>query len=354
MESQVFQFIGESVTNATDAFVTPAAASLIASMQAVAVIGVAIYILINGLQIALGMVQTPLLTFFSNTMKYVVVMSIALSASTYGSFVQGFFEGLESGLADALNVGGTEATTIYQVLDNTLSKGGELVNQSFRMADDAGMFNIGSAAGWMICGVIIAIGVTLISVLGAAAVIVAKLALAIMFAVGPFFILLLLFPITARFFDSWFSQVMNFTLLVVIVAVIMSFSVAIMDAFLDGATLDGDGESNPIMVAIEIAALTLVLGFVLIQSYGMAAGLAGGMAMAALTGRHILTPGNVARNAIDPVSTRRDIQSGMMTTARRSNHMVAGNTIANPAYSQHLKAQIGRNWGRTKGGKVTK
>jgi type IV secretion system protein VirB6 len=32
---------------------------------------------------------------------------------------------------------------------------------------------------------------------------------------------------------------------------------------------------------------------------------------------------------------------------------MAGNTVLNPAYRQALKENIGRNWGRKRGGKVT-
>ena len=51
-------------------------------------------------------------------------------------------------------------------------------------------------------------------------------------------------------------------------------------------------------------------------------------------------------------TTRRDMQSGMMVTAGRTNHMIAGNTMWNPAYRQHVLQNMGKNWGPTKGGSV--
>ena len=106
------------------------------------------------------------------------------------------------------------------------------------------------------------------------------------------------------------------------------------------------------MASVQIFILSFVLVFILSEARGMAAGLAGGLSMSAMTISHILTPARVARNAADPVSTRRDLQSGMLTTARRSNHLVAGNTIANPAYLQNVKQNAMKNWGMSKGGRV--
>jgi len=59
-------------------------------------------------------------------------------------------------------------------------------------------------------------------------------------------------------------------------------------------------------------------------------------------------------NKANPMTTRRDMQSGMMVTARRGNHLVAGNTMWNPAYRQHVMSNMGKNWGNASGGSVKK
>lgn len=51
-------------------------------------------------------------------------------------------------------------------------------------------------------------------------------------------------------------------------------------------------------------------------------------------------------------STRRDMQSGMMVTGGRLNHLAAGNSMWNPAYRQHVLQNLGKNWGPAKGGDV--
>lgn len=347
----IFQFIGGTVTNATNAFVGPAAGNLIAGLQGLTLSLVTLYILMMGWAVIMGQVQEPIKKVLTQWFKIIVITAFVLTADTYAFWVVESFNALEQKLANAMNIGSPDATSLYAILDQTVGKGVELASLCLQNSDDAG-WNLGSVAGWMLASVVVAFGTALVAVFGGATLIVAKFALAIMFAFGPFFILLLMFPVTARFFDAWFSQVMNYTLLAVIIALIMSFAMAAFGAMIGGADLSGSGDVNPLMVSVQIFILSFVLVFIIQQSLGMAAGLAGGLSMSALTAAHMLTPARIVRNAADPVTTRRDMQSGMLTTARRSNHLIAGNTALNPAYLQNITQQAGKNWGRAKGGKV--
>jgi len=174
----------------------------------------------------------------------------------------------------------------------------------------------------------------------------------VLFAVGPLFIFLLMFPITARFFESWFAQVFNFILNVVIVTVVLSFAMVAFSGFVSEANLLGDESLNPIRASFEIVIITIVLGIILWQSRNLASGLAGGVSLASMSLRQLVQPFRAAHNAVDPRSTRRDLQSGHMVTARRHNHMIAGNTAVNPAYRQHVMQNLFKNWGRSSGGNV--
>ncbi|MCT9115122.1 hypothetical protein N6G02_03175 [Cupriavidus gilardii] len=89
--------------------------------------------------------------------------------------------------------------------------------------------------------------------------------------------------------------------------------------------------------------------FALEKTSGLDARLAGGIAFEAVTFKNMAEGrGNIA----NPKTTRRDMQSGMMVTAGRSNHMIAGNTLWNPAYRQHVLQILGKYWGPTAGGSV--
>jgi type IV secretion system protein VirB6 len=354
----VFQFIGETVKNATDVFVEPAASNLMLALQMVLLTGVTLYITLTGYAISTGAVESSFWTFVKQCIKIIIIAFFALTVDGYIGGVMNAISGLEEGLAQAMNKeSGAAPVSIYETLDKSLNKGFESVGTCFERADDAD--SIGSALGWVIAGVVVAIGTVLVALLGGAVVIVAKFSLAIMFALGPLFIAALMFPATARFFDSWFSQVMNYVVTIVIIAIVMTFAMEAFDEFINGADFSGDDESNPMFVALQIAAVTGVLCWIILQATGMASGLAGGISMAAMSVRHLMSPisgslkaAKTAGNIVNPMTTRRDMQSGMMVTARRANHLLAGNTVLNPAYRQHVMQNLGKNWGRATGGSI--
>lgn len=356
MDPMIFQFIGETVTNATNAFVVPAASSLMFALQMLVLTGVTLYITMTGYAISTGAVESAFWTFVKQCLKIVIIAFFALTADGYIAGVMVAISGLEEGLSQAMNITGNAPQSIYQILDQSLGKGFEIVGLCFQKADEAG-WNFGSVLGWAIAGIVVAAGTVLVSMLGGAIIIVAKFSLAVMLALGPLFIVSLMFPPTARFFDSWFSQVINYVLTIVIMAIIMTFAMKAYDAFIVSADFSGDGESNPMFAALQIGALTGVLCWIILQAGGMASGLAGGVSMAAMGIRHIMSPvtGGLGAakgvgNMANPMSTRRDMQSGMMVTARRANHLVAGNTMMNPAYRQHVTSNMAKNWGKAKGG----
>jgi len=210
----------------------------------------------------------------------------------------------------------------------------------------------------MFCAFAIGLGSLIFTLLGGAIVITAKLSLAILFGIGPLFIMCLMWPVTARFFDSWFSQVMNYTLTIVIVAVFMSFAGAAFDTFIAGADVSAAGQNSPAFAALQILGLTGLLSYILLQVSGLASGLAGGVSMAAMTLRQMVSPVtssartassglSSAHNIVNPVSTRLDPKTGLQTTSRRLEHLAMGRSMVspNPAYRRAVMDQLRESMG---------
>ena len=152
---------------------------------------------------------------------------------------------------------------------------------------------------------------------------------------------------------------MNYTIAIIVMALVMTFAMKTFDAFISQADFSGSGAVNPLFASLQIGALTGVLGWIILQANGIASGLAGGISSAAMGLRHLAMPvtssmnaASGAKNTLNGRSTRRDMQSGMMVTAGRANHLVAGNTMWNPAYRQHVISNMGKNWGKASGGSV--
>lgn len=97
------------------------------------------------------------------------------------------------------------------------------------------------------------------------------MALAVLAALGPFFILALLWQPTAKFFDMWCGQVMNYGLLVVLTSVMLMLLMGIFDGYMAGVDLDGKTNAAYALGGTVIIATASII--LLLQLPAMAGGL---------------------------------------------------------------------------------
>ncbi len=100
---------------------------------------------------------------------------------------------------------------------------------------------------------------------------------------------------------------------------------------------------------VQIIVLALTVFLAQRKTSGFGDKLAGGIAFDAVTFRSMAQD---IGNVVNSRTTRRDMQSSVMVTACRTNHMIAGNTMWNPGYRQHVLQTTGKNWGPATGGSV--
>ncbi|MEJ2790999.1 MULTISPECIES: type IV secretion system protein [unclassified Pseudoxanthomonas] len=353
----LFRFVGETIDGAVNSFVIPAVGNLTNSLGPLAVAGVTLYLLIMSYMMMGGYLTSPVSAVLKQLVKFAIIATFALNSGNYMEWVVGALEGLQAGLASAVQPGTSNSSTIYEALDRSLDRSFTLVGECLSNADEAGM-HIGSALGWLFSGLSIGIGALLFALIGGAIVMTAKLALGIMFGVGPLFIMCLMWPATARFFDAWFSQVLNYTLTIVFASVVMTFANAAFDHFIAAADVSANGINSPAFAALQILGLTGILSYLLLQVGGMASGLAGGVSAAAMSLREMASPITSAARAAstgaasvndiaNPVSTRLDPKTGLQTTSRRFEHVAMGRTLAspNPAYRRAVMDQFRQSMG---------
>jgi type IV secretion system protein VirB6 len=279
IDLSLFRAIGSAMEEAIRTFVEPGAARLIDAIEPTAVIGITLYFTLMGYLIMTGYLQRPFFDFLKQAVKIILVAAFALNIDGYAKGVLEAFNGLETGLTEALT--GKSAVTVYEILDSSVSRCFELSFLCFEKMADMSFSLSGwfSALGWYVAGIIIAISGLLMTVLGGATFIVAKFSIAVMFAIGPLFILCLLWPVTAKFFDSWFRQVMSYLLTIVFIALIMSFAVTTFEQFT--SIKDITQGTHPMLAALKMLGFTLVLLVIIAQAGQMAAGLSSGISSAA-------------------------------------------------------------------------
>lgn len=352
----LFQFIGETIDTALNTYVNTTSGVVISTFLTVAISCATLYYVMTGYMMIFGRVEGAFSTFMLSCGKFLLISAFALNADLYLNLVVEAIRGLETGLASAFSGGnGIAITSVYGVVDDAFGKGLDLAAQLWEKAGNRGVRQLGTALGEIINAVVIAASTLIITLPAGAMIIMAKAVLSIMLGIGPLFIMLLMWAPTKQFFDRWFGVVMTSIFQIALIAAVLSFAIKAFLAFVGPADLESD--QNPLFTAVQLLVVAMVMLYILYKVNDYAAQLAGGMSSAAITfggmARGMAAPGRAAggvHNTLNPMTTRRDMQSGMMTTARRANHLVAGNTMWNPAYRQHVMQNMGKNWGKATGG----
>jgi type IV secretion system protein VirB6 len=106
----------------------------------------------------------------------------------------------------------------------------------------------------------------------------ARVALALLLAVGPVFIVLLLFDSTRRFFEGWIAQLANYGLVGVLAVLMAAMMLTVVETYAVQTAARGDA-----ILTVDALDMLLVAGLVLLllrQVMPIAARLGGGVALA--------------------------------------------------------------------------
>lgn len=357
----IFQFVGESVDRALNAFVGATAGQVIADITPFAMLGATIYFALAGYMIIAGRIQTPGGTVMIQAVKFAVVAALALSLDGYNNWVVGVVHGLESGVASMFSGTGSagQPMSVYATLDATLGKGWAIAADLWESAGTRGVTQLGMAIGEYVNAVVIALATLVVGLPAGAMIIVAKATLTLLLGIGPLFVMCLMWSVTARWFDQWLAQVMTAILTIALVAAVAAFMMKIFAAFVGG--IDTGTDQNTLFAALSLATLSLVIMVLLYKTGSIASGLAGGISLGTITFGQMAAgaaggaamPGKAGRavnNTLNPVSNRLDPVTGLQTTSRRFEHVLQGRSafVPNPAYrdavmSRYREAFRGKN-----------
>ncbi|MCC4621435.1 type IV secretion system protein [Xanthomonas cassavae CFBP 4642] len=356
-DPMIFQFTGDCITSAIGAYVETTVPAVIVKVTATAVLMGTLYYSVMGILMALGRVDGPFSQFMLSAGKFLLISAIALNSSTYMDFVVSAGHDLETGITQAFaGKYGANPSTVYQVIDESVGKGWDLAGELWNRAADRGITEIGMMFGEYFEAIIIAMATLIIAIPAGAMIVSAKFVLELLLGIGPFFVMLLMWPVTKEFFDRWFGEVITTVLQIALVSAVLAFAMKVFVAVVSATNIDSP-DASPFFDSLRLIAITVVMLWLMYVAYQKGGALGGGMTSAAITlgglAARASGVGSAVVGAVNPVSTRRDLESGMMVTAGRTNHFIAGNTMWNPSYMQHVLDNVGKNWGRAHGGSIS-
>lgn len=275
----VYADIMTFVNAQADRFISSKTAAIAAAIEPAAVTLLSVYVMIWGFSHIRGLIQEPFMDFLTRMIKIVAIVAIGLSLWGYNEYIVDTFVKSPDSLASA--IAGGQVNT-QGLLDKIMLDAYNTGNAFF---ENAGVMN-GNFGGYIVAAAVWLAGI-LVTAYSAVLIIMAKIFLTVLVALGPLFIVGLLFDSTSRYFESWIGQLSNYALLTPLVT---GANVFVLEMFSDfagqAAQLGGDVKIAEIVPLLITAAISMM---VLNQIPSTAAGLGGGIAVSTMgVGRKML------------------------------------------------------------------
>ncbi len=305
----LFEGMFAVVDQALDQYVINTATDLIAYISPIFTSMLIVWIAIWGYLMMFGKVTEPLQEGVFRILRIGLIMTLGLTVGTYMDVVVDVLaHGPESIAAVVTGSNGGAAT----ILDNLFSRVLDVADQAW---DKAGVMS-GDFGMYLVAALIMVFGGG-VTIVVAFLLLASKVATTVLLAIGPLFIIGLLFNTTQRFFESWLGMVMNFGMLLILGSAIGRMVIDVSEAFMNIVESSTSSMANMTTCAYLIAFFALGI-LVLKQVPAIASALGGGVALA--------TQGALgsAMNAMRPSTIRRQYR-GIQRDAR-----LAGNAASSP------------------------
>ncbi|WP_225040721.1 type IV secretion system protein (plasmid) [Rhizobium sp. T1470] len=261
---QVFSFVDAQFKTPLETFISSGTSNIANWVSGPLTAALTLYVVLYGYLVLRGSVQEPILDFAMRAIKLAIIVMLVRNASDYQTYVTNiFFETLPKEISQALNSGTAPSASTF---DSLLDKGQKCA------------YEIWSRASWPVdivtgIGGMMVIGASfIVAAIGYIVSLYARLALAIVLAIGPIFIALAMFQSTRRFTESWIGQLVNFVILQVLVVAIGSLLITCIDTTFTSI----EGYSDVLMRPIALCAICLAALYVFYQLPGIASALAAG------------------------------------------------------------------------------
>lgn len=247
------------------------------SIQPAVVTAMSIYVIFWGLAHIRGMVKEPILEFALRMAKMVAIFAIGVGMWKHNEYIVDTFVKSPGVLAAAIAGTGTAGEadnenirTFDKMLDDTFTVGKAFYDQG----------SVLSNFGAYIAAFVVWVAGVVITAYGAFLIILSKVFLSVIIALGPIFISLLLFDATAKFFEGWISQMSNYALMTPLVTAANVFIIEMFQGVAEQTAAKGTAAVIADIFPMIVTAAVSVM--VLHQIPSVASGLAGGVAISSL------------------------------------------------------------------------
>ncbi|MCA1493302.1 type IV secretion system protein [Ensifer sp. NBAIM29] len=261
---QVFAFVDGQFKAPLENFIASGTSNITEWVAGPLTAAVTLYVVLYGYLVLRGSVHEPILDFAFRAIKLAIIVMLVKNASEYQTYVTNiFFDVLPREISQALNTGTRPNASTF---DGLLDKGQQCAKEIWGRASWP-IDIVTGVGGMMVIGASF-----IVAAIGYVVSLYARLALAIVLAIGPVFVALAMFQSTRRFTEAWIGQLANFVILQVLVVAVGSLLITCIDT-----TFTVIAEySDALMRPIALCAICLVALYVFYQLPNIASALASG------------------------------------------------------------------------------
>ena len=244
------------------------AALLAATLEPAIVTLATLYVMVWGYLQLSGRIEEPLGTGLRRLVLLAVVLGAALHLWLYNAVIVDTFYRAPAELAGAIVGAPDPVATIDAIWNQGGAVAAYLWNNGGVFSGDFG-FYVAGAIVWVLMGLLCVYCMFLIAL--------ASIALAVLLALGPLFLALLLFDATRRFFEAWLAQLANYALITILTVLVAALLLQIVASY--AAQTAARGAAIVTVDALNMVLVAAVVFLLMRQIMPIAAALAGGVSL---------------------------------------------------------------------------
>ncbi|HTW37210.1 MAG TPA: type IV secretion system protein [Steroidobacteraceae bacterium] len=242
-------------------------ARLAAALEPAVVTLATIYVMVWGYLQLTGRLEEPLTAGLKRIVVLAVVLGTALHLWLYNSVIVDTFYSAPAELAAAVAGAANPVGTVDAIWQSGGLVAGFLWNRG-------GVF--GGDFGFYLAGVLVWIFMGLLCVYTMFLIALSSIASAILLALGPLFIVMLLFDATRRYFEAWIAQLAAYALITMLTVLVGALLLQLVSSY--AAQTAARGSAIVTVDALNMVLVAMVVFLLMRQVMPIAAGLAGGVA----------------------------------------------------------------------------
>jgi type IV secretion system protein VirB6 len=249
-------------------YVSDNTAQLAAVLEPAVVSLATVYVMAWGYLQLTGQLEQPFVDGLRRIIVLAVVLGLGLKLWTYNALIVDTFYDAPAALGAA--IAGT--TNPVGTVDEIWARGGEVAdflwNKGGVFGGDFGYYLAGLAV-WILMGLLCVYTMFLIAL--------SKIACAVLLALGPLFIVMLLFNSTRRFFESWIAQLATYALITILTVLIGELLLRVVSSYAEQTAARGSAIFT--VDALNMVLMATLVFLLMRQVMPIAAGLAGGLTL---------------------------------------------------------------------------